>query len=195
MRDRLIDLTASILPLIAGVALVFPGAHGADLPMLHADLSFVCKWWSEAQMEGLNPNAPPPKNTEVRIAKWGYSDPIGVPHPDVVDVVLALKNDGSQAMSGLEIEFTIQWRIGPLRTAARAVWADRAVLKKFQEISVGSAATQTFRIPVDLKTKMDTLYKQAKWPHTLRITATVQQPGAITPVARSQTDLAIRPAD
>ena len=146
-------------------------------------------------MEGLNPNAPPPKNTEVRITKWEYSDPIGVPHPDIVDVVLALKNDGAQTLSGLEIELTAQWKIGPLRTPARAVWADRTVLKKFQEISVGSAATQTFRVPVDLKTKMDTLYKQAKWPHTLEIAVTVRQPGAATPLVRSQADLPIRPAD
>src|SRR5215472_4906630 len=58
---------------------------------LQADVSFTCLWWSEAQMEGLNPNSPPPKNTEVKLAKWEYSDPVGVPHPDTIDVVVTLR--------------------------------------------------------------------------------------------------------
>src|SRR5262245_8658291 len=68
-------------------------------PALRADVAFACLWWSEAQMEGLNPNAPPPKRTEVRITKWEYSDPVGVPHPDVVDVVVILANGGNQGVS------------------------------------------------------------------------------------------------
>ena len=189
MRGRRMVLKAPLVLLVAA------GAALLASPPLHADLTFVCNWWSEAQMNGLNPNAPPPKNTEVTITKWEYSDPIGVPHPDVIEIVLALQNDGSQPMSGLEIELTGQWRIGPLRTAARAAWTERAALKKFQDVSVGPASTQKLRVPVDLKAKMDPLYKRGRWPHTLRITAVVRQPGAAAPVARAQADLPIRPGD
>lgn len=51
---------------------------------------FECLWWSENQMAGLNPNNPPPKTTPTRLEKWEYSDPIGVPHPDDVTLVLNL---------------------------------------------------------------------------------------------------------
>jgi hypothetical protein len=197
MRHRFLTAAkaTTLIPLVAAAAVLYTGSCNAADPALHADLSFACKWWSAAQMEGLNPNAPPPKNTEVKIKKWEYSDPIGVPHPDVIEAVLALKNSGSEEITALEIEITGQWQIGPLKTPARALWSGRTLLKKFQGITVGPSGTQTLRAPVDLKTKMDTLYKQGKWPHMLRITATVRRPGMAAAIASSQADLPILPAD
>ncbi|MGH9769804.1 MAG: alpha/beta hydrolase [Blastocatellia bacterium] len=64
----------------------------ASAPNVTATVSFRCLWWSEEQMKGLNPNSPPPKTTEVTIKRWEYLDPIGAPHPDVVDVVVDLRN-------------------------------------------------------------------------------------------------------
>ena len=87
-------------------------------PAVRAEVAFACLWWSEAQMESLNPNAPPPKNTEVKLTKWEYSDPVGVPHPDTVDVVVSLESAG-QDVSSLEAEVTGEWKNGPLRNAAR----------------------------------------------------------------------------
>jgi hypothetical protein len=186
MRGRLVLLLAA-----ASLSAQYCGGASG----LEAGVSFVCKWWSEAQMEGLNPNAPPPKNTEVKLTKWEYTDPIGTPHPDVVDAVVALKNIGTQPMSGLDVEIAGQWRVGPLQSAARAVWGTRAVLRNISGVTVRPGATESLRVPVDLKAKMDPLFKQGRWPHSLRITVTVRQPGAAAPLVRTQADLPIKPGD
>ena len=101
-----------------------------------------------------------PKTRRFGLTKWEYSDPIGVPHPDVVDVAVTLKNNGTETVSNLEVEVARQWRTGPLSDAERATWADRTVLKKFQGITVAPAAIQTLRVPIDLKAMMNTLWKQ-----------------------------------
>jgi hypothetical protein len=54
-------------------------------------------------MEGITPNAPPPKGTEVKLTKWEYSDPVGVPHPDTVDVLFTLSSDDSEALLNAEV--------------------------------------------------------------------------------------------
>jgi hypothetical protein len=48
---------------------------------------YECLWWSESQMEDLDPNAPPPKKTVTLLDHWEYSDPVGVPHPEIVTLV------------------------------------------------------------------------------------------------------------
>lgn len=54
---------------------------------------FECKWWSEDQMENLDPDHPPSKDTTVRLQKWEYSDPIGVPHPDTVSLIVEIPTE------------------------------------------------------------------------------------------------------
>jgi hypothetical protein len=162
---------------------------------LRADVAFVCLWWSEAQMEGLNPNAPPPKKTEVRITKWEYSDPVGVPHPDVVDIVVTLANSGNQVLSNLEVDVASEWKEGSLRAAAGAVWSQPRVLRKFPEVSVGSSGQQVLRVTVNLKEKMDSLGTQQKWPYGLRATVTVRDPRSVQPLAQVRAELPIRRAD
>jgi len=186
---------------LASVALVLSACSPAPRQAapagaaVRADVSFTCLWWSEAQMEGLNPNAPPPKNTEVKLTKWEYSDPVGVPHPDTVDAVVTLANSGGQALSNLEVEVAGEWKDGPLRDAASAAWSQPAVLQKFQGVSVGPSGSQTVRVPVDLKARMESLEKRQAWPHSLRITATIRAPGAPQPVAQTASELPIRPGD
>lgn len=41
---------------------------------------------------------PPPKKTGVRIEKWEYSDPGGVPHPDKVEILAKIESDGRPKM-------------------------------------------------------------------------------------------------
>ena len=166
----------------------------ADKTVL-ADISFACLWWSESQMEGMNPNSPPPKNTEVKLTKWEYSDPIGVPHPDVVDAIVTVSNQTGAALSNLEVEVTVQWKTGPSRKASTAVWTDGSVLKQFHDIKVEPGAQQTVRAPVDLKKEMDELEKQKKWPFALRVRAEVRRTGVATALSKTSADLPITPGD
>ena len=162
---------------------------------LLAEVSFSCLWWSEAQMEGLNPNSPPPKATETKLTKWEYSDPIGVPHPDVLDVVVTLNNRGRETLTGLEVEIAGELMTGPLGAKASGGWSNRVVLKRFQGINLELGGTQTLRVPVDLKKKMDALEKQKKWPYSLRAIVEVRQPGTSTAIAQTRADLPIKQGD
>jgi hypothetical protein len=166
----------------------------ADKTLL-TNIGFACLWWSESQMEGMNPNSPPPKNTEVKLTKWEYSDPIGVPHPDVVDAVVTLNNQTDAALSNLEVEVTVQWKTGPSRKASAAVWTDRSVLKQLHDVKVEAGAQQAVRVPVDLKKEMDELEKQKKWPFALRVGAEVRRTGVATALSQTRSELPITPGD
>ncbi|MEP7361677.1 MAG: hypothetical protein ABI972_00340 [Acidobacteriota bacterium] len=151
-------------------------------------LEFRCLWWSEGQMAGLNPNSPPAKTTEVRIQQWEYSDPVGVPHPDVVDAVLLLPEAGAGGLAGVEVEFTVQWKIGRYGKRGTAVWGPIQPARKM-------AAGMEVRLPVNLKAKMDALDKQNRWPFALRVTAVVQRTGAAAPLGRARAEFPIRQGD
>jgi hypothetical protein len=158
---------------------------------LQTDIAFLCMWWSEAQMEGLNPNSPPPKNTEVKLSKWEYSDPIGVPHPDTLDVAVTVQNPNAAA-SNLDVEIRVQWRTGPQGKPSAATWSEPVVLKH-EGLSVEAGGRQTVKVPVDLKKKMDELEKQKKWPFALRAIAGVKAASAV--VSQAQAELPIKPGD
>ena len=188
------------IALLALAALIVAACSPASRPAaaatpVHVDVAFTCLWWSEAQMEGLNPNAPPPKNTEVTIKKWEYSDPVGVPHPETVDVVVRLANSGGNALSNLEVEVSGAWKDGPLHSPARAAWSQPAVLKKFDGVSVGPSEPQTLRVPVEIKARMDPLYKRGQWPFGFRATVAVLRPGSTEPLARAVAELPIIAGD
>jgi len=122
-------------------------------------------------MEGLNPNSPPPKNTEVKLTKWEYSDPVGVPYPDVIDVLVTLKNPTNEALSNLEVEVGVQWQVGPSRKQSAAAWSERSVQSEQHGIELQAGGEKTVRVTIDLKKKMDELEKQRKWPFALRASA------------------------
>jgi hypothetical protein len=162
---------------------------------LAADVSFRCLWWSPAQMENLNPNAPPPKTTEVTIQKWEYSDPVGVPHPDSVDVVVALKDEGGATKTPVSMTVSGQWRVGPLKNEARAEWTQVQPLKTFDAVALASAQPVILRVPVDVAGRMSTLEKNGEWPWAFRAIVTVSAPGMQKPLFTREAELPIRPGD
>jgi hypothetical protein len=166
-------------------------------PSVRIDVAFTCRWWSEAQMEGLNPNAPPPKNTEVRLTKWEYSDPVGVPHPDTVDFVVTITNSSDQTLSNLEVEVTGEWKNGRLQDAKTAAWSKPSSLKKAEHITIESRTSQTLRVPVNLKAVMDTLGKHGEWPYAFSATAAVRVAGSgsAQPLAQVSAELPIEAGD
>lgn len=91
--------------LSAGVAQAASGLDG----------HYECYWWSQSQMTGLNPNNPPPKETRVRIDRWEYSDPIGVPNPDEVILVVHLAETPADAISVRTSWLTTKWSPPQLR--------------------------------------------------------------------------------
>lgn len=119
MRQTVLSIFAVILACTIQSEASAPSASST----LTANASFHCLWWSEAEMENLDPNSPPPKRTDVMIKKWEYSDPVGIPHPDVVDLVMEIRNKGQSQSPQLVADISGQWRIGPIASQRKAVWA------------------------------------------------------------------------
>ena len=123
-------------------------------------------------MESLNPNNPPPKNTEVELNHWEYTDPIGVPHPDVVYTIVTVENRGTQSVANLVVITEGEWKVGSLENESSAEWQAAVVLEKSEErFEMPPGSQHTTRMPVNLKQVMDTLEREHRWPYVLRVTA------------------------
>ena len=186
----------STMSVIILSGLLLAGAHAEQLPQrLSADVTFRCLWWSEAQMEGFDPNSPPPKTTEVTIHKWEYTDPVGVPHPDSVDVVVALTNEGTASVTGVAAAIAGQWRIGPIKSGARAVWSRSKPLQTWQSLTVTPGKPTVLRVPIDIAARISALEKQGSWPWMFRALLTVRAVGVDKPLLNREVDLPIRLGD
>lgn len=187
---------ACTIALVAIAASWLPACGRAAAPPLDLAIDFRALWWSEAQMEGLDPNAPPPKTTEVVLQKWEYSDPVGVPHPDVVDIVVHIRNRGEALAAQQRGEITVQWKEGPRTKFERAAW--RAPQPQLTFPIEGLAAGQTVerRIRVDLARKMADLSKQRQWPWALKATVRiVSAPPDTTGAPFAEAVLPVTPGD
>lgn len=121
-------------------------------------------------MEGLNPDSPPPKNTTVEIKKWEYSDPIGVPHPDSVDLVGNFVVSGTPA-SPYFVTVEKRWKVGPLKSANKARWEKWELSADFNlsDLKTGERKLST----IDVKNPMDTLFTKSRWPWELEVRVTL----------------------
>jgi hypothetical protein len=146
-------------------------------------------------MERVDPNSPPPKTTEVTIHKWEYTDPVGVPHPDSVDVVVELKNAGAASVTGVVAEIAGQWRIGPMKSRAKAVWSGLKPLQTWQSLTLTPGKPTVLRVPVDLATHISELEKKGSWPWVFRALLTIRAVGVDKPLLTREVDLPIRPGD
>lgn len=144
-------------------------------------------------MNGLDPNNPPPKNAEINITKWDYSDPVGTPHPDVVDFLVEIKNESDTPLEGTTVSVEGQWRIGPFAQEKLAKWDSPTNLKSDSPFSLGAGETRSVRIPVEVAKKMAELRNSKRWPYAFRGKATVLTSG--TTLASAQADLIIATAD
>lgn len=164
-------------------------------PTLTVSGSYRCLWWSEAQMENFEPNSPPPKQTEVVIKKWEYSDPVGVPHPDVVDLVVEMKNSGPSPASRMLVEISGQWRVGPLASERKASWGSPMPLKTWKVDEIAPGQTVSARIPIDLTSRMSQLRAKKAWPWAFRASVVVRNADQDRPVISREFSLPIQPGD
>ena len=181
----------------AGLALAMYWTAGAQSgpPPLAVSATYRCLWWSEAQMENFDPNSPPPKKTEVVIKKWEYSDPVGVPHPDVVDLVVEIKNGATSPASQVLVEISGQWRVGPLTAERKASWGPRMPLKTWKVDEIAPGQTASARIPIDLASRMSELRAKRAWPWTFRASLIVRSEGSEKAPISREFSLPIQPGD
>ena len=144
-------------------------------------------------MNGMDPNNPPPKQTRIVLKRWEYSDPIGVPHPDSVELAIDVKNGGGTALDGAVVEVEAQWLDGPQRRKAASVWTARSPVGKLLSVSVASDGQQGLTVPIDLAAKMKALEPSRRWPWALRTFITVRRGGKL--IGSTQLELPITPGD
>lgn len=178
----------------AALALVAPGSE-AEPPKnaIAVTATFDCLWWSEAQMDGLDPNNPPPKETRVPIKRWEYSDPVGVPHPNVVDLVVRIKNDSPKDAEDVSPVVYIQWSEGPVRGKQSAVWGQALKLPSQTPVHLAALEAKSLRFPIDIAGKMSELDAKHQWPWSLRAVVDARAPDGGT--ASTRLELPIIPGD
>lgn len=112
--------------------------HAAP-PPLTIRAHYECLWWSDSQMEGLRADSPLPKTTRVKLERWEYSDPVGVPNPDEVILVVTLI---APAPRGLQLAARTSWRI-------RGAWRQGATLPaRPVTLAAATPRAEEFTIPV-----------------------------------------------
>ncbi len=82
-------------------------AKGAAADTLSASAHYECLWWSAYQQAHFNPNHPPPQETRIQLDHWEYSDPVGVPHPDTIILVVTLIS--TSLTTPVTISVTTRW--------------------------------------------------------------------------------------
>lgn len=162
---------------------------------ISSSVDFRCLWWSPEQMNGLDPDAPPPKATEVILQKWEYSDPVGVPHPDLLDVVVTVTNDSDIAVTNVAINVSVAWKIGNFKDERRSDWTPITTLEDSEPFSLEAHETKVLRVSVNLAEKITELNKTNNWPYTLRAKAKVTKKDASLLLAVSQAELPIIAGD
>ncbi len=144
-------------------------------------------------MNGLDPNNPPPQNTDIVIEKWDYSDPVGTPHPDTVDLVIEVKNESDLPASGLSSRIEGQWKTGPFAKENLAKWDAPASLKTSELATVPPHQSVSVRVPISVAAKMTELKSSRSWPYAFRGKATILIAGSS--VATAEAELPILKAD
>jgi hypothetical protein len=147
-------------------------------------------------MEGLDPDAPPPKQTEVILQRWEYSDPIGVPHPDKFTVVVTIANRSTQSLE-LQLHGLPRWKIGSIRREQGATWQTAQELQPLGPLRISAGEIQTVRFAdIDLKAIQDRLFEQDQWPWLFEIKMLAYMSGKTKPMlAKTVAQLPIRPGD
>lgn len=134
-----------------------------------AKIRFECFWWSDVQMEGLDPNNPPPKLTSVTIDKWEYSDPIGVPHPDTIDAIVDVSSISAATIPAFKLLAREQWLVGSRGDSEGARWEDWKTVESSSAVDASSTVAGQLRFPIDVAKKMASLAERDQWPSTYRI--------------------------
>jgi hypothetical protein len=100
---RAFRLAAGLLGLLIGATVFAPLTLRAE--PLKINIAFSGLWWSEDQLNGMDPNNPPPKTTRHRLQKWEWTGDQWPPAPDVVDVDVTLSGGAAAAKTTAQISY------------------------------------------------------------------------------------------
>ncbi len=191
-RRAIALLLASSVLAITGCGAATSSAPAS--PVVDVDLLFVAEWWSEDQMDGLNLNDPPPKNTKISLERWEASDPVGTPHPEEFDIVAIIKTTLEVQHAWIDIEW--RWSIGGLSQRSTKRWTSWESAARTGPLTLVSnsdmkVVLHTFQID-ELQQQ---LYERNQWPWVLEARAVVTSDDGILESAATVRRLDILTAD
>jgi hypothetical protein len=147
---------------LIGATVFAPLTLGAE--PLKIDIAFSGAWWAEGQLEGMDPNNPPPKTTRARLREWDYGDGQWPPHPDVVDVDVTLS--GATAAAKTTAEISYQYDIGRGRLSQL-----QQLVKTTVDLSPGG--TTSLRGSLRILDDIGRLMRQKLTPNLVKVTVKV----------------------
>ena len=130
---------------------------------------FHTLWWSTEQMENIDLDKPPEKTTDVVIDKWEYSDPVGVPHPDSVDLLVNLTvNDAKVAQ--VYLAANQRWKIGSIASSKTAQWGKSSPINVTNPVKLETGKkTEVYIRGINLKTVQEQNFARNQWPWEMEI--------------------------
>ena len=139
-------------------------------------------------MANFDPNHPPEKEARVTLKSWEYTDPIGVPHPDFVELVVEVRNESGVPIKSVIPQGKLQWLEGDQSRRTRPAWTVPSPLSVGQPFELAAGERKTIRVAIDLASKMQALETSHRWPWAARVSFS----GLGQPL---QVELPIRPGD
>ncbi len=187
-------LLTSVL-MVAGAACVRP-RPAAERPNPDLTVTFRGLWWSEEEMVRIPASKRPvPKTKEVVLTSWDASDPIGSPHPDVVDVAGEVSNPPAAPSNRVRILVSAQWKIGPPGGESSAQWKSPEAQPPSQTLSLGPGEHGMLRVPLGVAAKLKALAKSDRYAWNLRVKVDLVNVDSGAVLLSRQAELPIYPGD
>jgi hypothetical protein len=161
------------------------------------EVSFHGVWYSQAEMHRIGQGEKNVKPTEtLELKTWEYTDPVGTPHPDIVQVVVRVTNPAAGAARDAYLTLQEQWKIGGAKGEDTASWGEPLPMRRFAEDArLTPGGTSTFSVPIAVGDLVRKLGSHDKYPWRLRVSIQLRDPGSKEPLAATQAELPIIPGE
>jgi len=180
-----------LLSLVTGCIRSLPPVSDA----LAGELHFGANWWTTDQMEDLDPDNPPPKADNIKLEVWDPSDPVGTPHPDVIDVVINIQNYTLE--SSIRLKAESRWLIGDFYgDQSSGEWTNFQPLSDPIVVEIDRKTTREVTVSqIPVRKKLDALAQNNQWAYLLEVSVVVESTSAPRQPIRLRRQLALKQAD
>lgn len=160
-------------------------------------ISFRGVWYSESEMRRLgqgetdvSPTAP------IELKAWEYTDPIGSPHPDIVEVAIAVTPAADAAAREVRVGLREQWLIGGAEGPSTATWQDPLPPRQLDTaVRLSPGTTTDVRMPVAIGDMVRSLGAADRYPWRLRVLVSLDDASSQQALAMAEGELPIIPGD
>jgi hypothetical protein len=159
-------------------------------------VAFRGVWFSEDEQRRIaagERNVQPTRDVE--LAVWEYTDPVASPHPDVVNVVVAVTNPASAPAIAGSVSLRAQWKIGGPEGEERAAWGDVGAETLSKPVEVPAGGTTSVALPVAVGEMVRRLARDDRYPWRLRVLVELRETASSRSLAAAQSELPIIPGD